>query len=229
LVVATTRPQGYNGDFDNEFYRHYTLSKLSTERALQYADRLLRLRLGEDSDRVRKVRYRLQRAAQEEATARLLSTPLQTTILTLLVERFGQAPKDRWRLFDQYYRVIYQREQEKGGPLADLLQDYATDINAIHYQAALWLQNRNAKAGGTNASLSKAQFTELIQKRLLAQGYSAEESGALADRFETVATDRLVFLAAIRADVYGFEIRNLWLARHSCSDERRTSQACCDR
>lgn len=209
LVVATTRPQGYNDDFDPRFFRHYELLALPKERALAVADRLIGLRLGADSDRAGRVKARLHRAAKEEATSRLLSTPLQTTILTLLIERLGQAPKDRWRLFSQYYRVIYQREQEKGGPLADLLRDYESDINAIHYEAALSLQNRGASAGGARSVLTKELFSKLILGRLLKQGHDEKSAEGLVRRFETLATDRLVFLAALRDNAYGFEIRSL--------------------
>ena len=209
VVVATTRPQGYNDDFDPRRYRHYELTDLEVDDALKYAYRLLQLRLGVESPRLRSVFERLEIASQEEATARLLSTPLQTTILSLLVERLGQAPKDRWRLFSQYYKVVYQREQEKGGPLAEILHDYESHIHAIHRDTGFMLQQRGEQAGDTTSFLTADGLIEVIAQRLVVSGYEAVEAAHLAQRFREVFTDRLVFLTELRHDVYGFEIRSL--------------------
>jgi hypothetical protein len=209
LVVATTRPQGYNDDFDPRRYRHYHLDKLDVEVALKYAHRLLEIRLGADSPRLRTVYRRLEKASTEEATARLLGTPLQATILALLIERLGQAPKDRWRLFSQYYRVIYQREQEKGGPLAEILHDFENHINAVHREAGFILQQRGEQAGDTTSYLTATNFLTIIAQRLEAAGYTDADAEQMALRFREVFTDRLVFLTELRDDTYGFEIRSL--------------------
>lgn len=113
VIVATTRPQGYHEEFSPRYYRHFTLSPLPIETALRYGNKLIRLRLGEDLDRVELTSSRLAEASSNSATARLMESPLQVTILTLLISRTGQAPEQRFALFDEYYRVIYQRELEK--------------------------------------------------------------------------------------------------------------------
>lgn len=153
-LVVTTRPQGYSGEFDGTDFRQLTLAPLAVGKALAYAQKLLAIRVGVDSDRYRQSVARVQRATTDQSTLRLMSSPLQVTILTLLVERQGQAPRDRWRLFSHYYRVIYQREQENGGMLATLLSDHESDINAVHFRVGYTLQLRSEQAGDTESHLA---------------------------------------------------------------------------
>jgi len=209
FVLVTTRPQGYGDEFASLKFNRIDLAPLPSELALEYVLQLTELRIGVDSDRFRNVARRLRAAALEPETSRLMSTPLQATILSLLVERQGQAPKDRWRLFSQYYRVIFQREQEKGGELAEILSQYETDIHAVHYAAGFVLQARAEGAGETESMLSEAELDELLAARLREQGHPPERATDLAVSIRAVTTDRLVFLAALRDTTYGFEIRSL--------------------
>lgn len=208
-VLATTRPQGYSDEFSPSSFRHLGLIGLDVVTAQAYADRLLVLRLGQDSERKERASERLRSAFAEESTLRLMNTPLQVTILTLLVERFGQAPRDRWKLFSQYYTVIYQRELEKGGPLAEILEQHESDINAIHRTAGYLLQQRGEIAGESASLLTRTAFKDLILERLREEGHSEDHARELADTIERLTTNRLVFLAALQEDRLGFEIRSL--------------------
>src|SRR5262249_47439634 len=116
LVIATSRPQGYNDDFSPRLYHHLYLLPLSPHAALKYASKLTNIGFGQDPQRRDKVISRIQRAANTQATARLMQSPLQVTIMTLLVDRMGQPPQERWALFNEYYNVIYQREIERDIP-----------------------------------------------------------------------------------------------------------------
>ncbi|MEU8262500.1 hypothetical protein AB0C02_17940 [Micromonospora sp. NPDC048999] len=209
VVVATSRPQGYNDDFGRDECRHYDLSPLPPSLALSYAKRLIAVRTGAGSDRGRQIEKRFEKASKEDTTSRLLTTPLQVTILTLLLERLGHAPRDRWRLFSQYYRVIYQREQEKGGALAELLDTHESDVHAIHYKIGLLLQQRGERSGDTRGALTKAEFSQIIAERLESQGNERAKAEGLANLLISLATDRLVFLAVLRDNEIGFEIRSL--------------------
>jgi hypothetical protein len=124
LVLATSRPQGYNEDFSPEFYRHKWLAPLSTDRALLYGQRLTAVRYAGDRERQEKVLSRLRRATTTQTTARLMQSPLQITIMATLVDRMGQPPQERWNLFSKYYDVIYQRETERDIPAANILADF---------------------------------------------------------------------------------------------------------
>ncbi|WEB40624.1 hypothetical protein MOV08_15930 [Streptomyces yunnanensis] len=224
VIVATTRPQGYTEEFSPSFFRHFELKPLNKDRALHYAEKLAVARHGAASDRTDRLMRRLSQAADEAATARLMSSPLQVTIMAVLLDRIGKAPKDRYSLFRDYYRVIYERELEKEGPSTNLLQDYKADIDSIHADVGLLLQIRSERSGDTESRIGTAEFKKVVRQRLETEGHGGAGLDNLTDSVIRAATDRLVFLVPSRADEVGFEIRSLqefWAADAlmSSSDE----------
>ncbi|WP_295585078.1 hypothetical protein [uncultured Lamprocystis sp.] len=210
LLVATSRPQGYNDDFAARYYRHRQLLPLDVNRALHYAERLAKERWGGgDPDRVDRVLTRLHRAGAEEATARLMHSPLQVAIMTLLVDSAGEPPRERWRLFSEYYRVIYDRERQRDILAARLLSEYQTDIDVIHQRVALRLQVESERAGGTDATLDAAAFAALVDQRLVDEEHADAERAELTLAITEAALHRLVFLVAPREGAVGFEVRSL--------------------
>jgi len=209
LLVATSRPQGYSDDFSPRYYRHRILLPLAVSRALQYAQRLAEQRWGADQGKVTRIRERMAQAGREPATAHLMQSPLQVTIMTLLVETVGQPPRERWRLFDEYYRIIVQRERERAIPAADLLNAHEADIDVIHQRVGLRLQQQGAGTGGTDALLTRDELAALVSDRLEQQGHDGAERERLTGAIITAALERLVFLVSPRDARIGFEIRSL--------------------
>ena len=209
VCIATTRPQGYNDEFSPERYAHLALRHLDRAQALEYAKVLVEARSGVGSSASERTLTRLQRSSEDESTSRLFSSPLQVAILTVIVEKLGQVPSDRWRLFSQYYDVMTNREREKGGALADLLLRHESDVNAIHRKIAFELQGRNAEVGEASATISREAFELIIAERLREQEHSDEDVDRLAAQFMALTTERLVFLAALTSETIGFEIRSL--------------------
>ena len=222
LIIATTRPQGYSGDFAPGVYRHKWLVPLSITRALHYARRLARIRYAADSDRRDRVLSRLERAANSEATARLMRSPLQVTIMTTLVGTRGQPPQERWSLFSEYYKVIYQRETEREIPASQILQEYRSDIDRIHQRVGLILQTKSERSGETDARLSRQDFETVVADRLNEEGHEGMERDDLQRQITEAATDRLVFLVGLQDDQVGFEIRSLqeFMAAEALMDGR---------
>lgn len=140
---------------------------------------------------------------------RLMSSPLQVTIMSTLVERLGEPPKQRYRLFDEYYRTIYNRETNREGTHSELLRERKTDIDTIHYRTGLLLQAESEIAGSTQALLSLPRFLGLVQQRLCEQGLEGSELARLIDEIRTSALDRLIFLVSPHDEEVGFEIRSL--------------------
>lgn len=209
LVIATTRPQGYNDDFSPAAYHHYWLAPLSTRRALNYAARLVRVRFKTNVDRANTVLTRLQRAVEHDATERLMRSPLQVTILATLVDKMGQPPQERWNLFREYYNVVYAREVERDIPAARLLRDHRADVDAIHRHVGLLLQTEAERRGGTEARLTINQLREVVEARLRGEGHDAQEIHALGSLLMEAAAQRLVFLVGLESDQIGFEVRSL--------------------
>ncbi|MFC9335743.1 NACHT domain-containing protein [Arthrobacter sp. NPDC057009] len=208
-ILATTRPQGYSEEFSPASFKHIELASLPLKNALSYAKGFIAVRMPEGSSRAEAVYQGLVRASADESTANLFTTPLQVTILTVLVETSGQVPRDRWRLFSRYYDVINQRELEKGGELSTLLQEYESDVVFLHRHIGNLLQHRGARAGDTSATITREEFLQIIRDRLSAMDHEPSKVSFLAEEFARLVTDRLVFLAVINSERIGFEIRSL--------------------
>jgi hypothetical protein len=103
LVLATTRPQGFGAqEFDSEHYTHRYLVPLSKKRAMLYGTRLANVMHGENSTLAKEIVGHLTAAIDNEATARLMQSPLQVTIMAAL-SRKGPPPQERWLLFHLNY------------------------------------------------------------------------------------------------------------------------------
>lgn len=209
LVVATTRPQGYSDEFPASF-RQLHLVPLSPDQAIYiyYASRLTELRLGEDADKPA-VLQRIADAAVNELTRRLMRTPLQVMIMSLLLERRAKPPQDRAALFADYYDVIYDREVQKKNFLATVLADYRADVDAIHHAAGLQLQTASESSGEAEALLSSQDFGAIIRNRLTEQGHDGQALDQLAGDLLRAAQDRLVLVTPKGKDQVGFELRSL--------------------
>ncbi|MFF7827109.1 NACHT domain-containing protein [Streptomyces rochei] len=224
VIVATTRPQGYTDEFSPKNYAHYYLTALDTASALAYGRKLANARHGNSSDRVQRLMERLERAAAEPSTAHLMATPLQVTIMAVLLDRVGKAPKDRFTLFADYYRVIFERELEKEGAASNLLRDHKTDIDSIHADVGLLLQTRSERSGETESRITVDELDTIIRDRLAGEGHDGRELEQLTSAISRAATHRLVFLVPSRDAEVSFEIRSLqefWAADAlmNCSEE----------
>ena len=208
LVVATTRPQGYHDEF-TEHYEHCYLTPLSTARAMHYGKRFASVRHGADEYTREVVVSRLQAACKTEATARLMRSPLQVTIMATLVAQLGEPPRERWGLFKKYYDILYQREVEKGTALSRTLLDHKTNVDAIHQRVGLHLQVDSERRGTAEPRLSSAEFRQVVVARLREEGYSGPDLETLATEIMDAAAERLVFLVGMESDRVGFEIRSL--------------------
>src|SRR6266568_1590398 len=209
LVIATTRPQGFGNEFSPELYSHLYLAPLSRERARQYAERLIAARHPEDEQRRERIQSRLELASRLEQTAKLMRSPLQVTIMATLVDQVGNPPQERWRLFHEYYQVIYRREMERDLEAATLLREYRKDIDTIHTHVALALQVASERGGGTDPKLSADAFGRIVDNRLQAEGHNEADRARLKASIIDAASQRLVFLVGVEAGAVGFEIRSL--------------------
>jgi len=210
LVLATTRPQGYSDEFDPEHFLHLDLLPLEPNDAMQYGTRLAEARHPGGRGRVEELTSALRLATENDSTKRLMVSPLQVTIMLALIEGGGVPPEHRWKLFHDYYGVIYRREKERGTPFSKLLGRLEPDFHWIHHRAGWLLQQRNAATGKTATKLDHKEFQSLVNRRLLDRGHKDDhERGALVREIVEAATNRLVLLVGNTAEEIGFEIRSL--------------------
>ena len=215
LIVATTRPQGYTDEFDPSYYTHLSLAPLTQQEALTYAQKLVEAKYAGRKAMQRDILQRLKTAIGEKAIARLMESPLQVTIMAILVETLDKLPRERFVLFEEYYDIIYKREQGRGGKLSSVLHRFRSRIEVLHDRIGLRLQVEGETKAGTDGKtarqgrISKTEFRKVIHDILENDGHEGEELAHLAKQFEEVAIDRLVFIVQHQADSYGFEVRSL--------------------
>lgn len=203
LLVVTTRPQGYGGEFGA--LREWRIAPWDRGTATTFAMRLLDERYATRADRREEVGERIQDAVRDDAVARIMTTPLQVTMMTALVSRLGRVPRERWRLFQEYFRLVVGREVDKGGPVGAILERYSRQVLEIHRHVALLLQTHGELRDG-DVCLSRDTLREVVSARLERDGVSDR---ALIDRVVEACNDRLVFLVQPEQDGVGFEVRSL--------------------
>jgi hypothetical protein len=158
------------------------LLPLAVVEALNYARRLVDVRHRNDPDLHERVLARVGGAAGEVLTARLMRTPLQVTIMSLLLERRPRAPQDRYGLFEAYYSTLYDREVGKGTDVARLLDENRGHVDHLHERVGMVLQARAESAGDADAALPSEELEQLAVARLTDEGISAEQASGLAAR-----------------------------------------------
>jgi hypothetical protein len=209
LLVATTRPQGYADEFDPSCFEYLTLRPLKEPEALQYAERLAAARHADDLDKQEEIVERVRGAVREERTARLMRSPLQVTIMSLLLERRRAAPQQRYELFKGYYDVVLTREQSKKTAHAQLLERYVGHVEALQEAVGLLLQKRSERQGDAEASLPEHELRALAWSLLKAEQYDPDAADDLASKLVTMTLNRLVLLVPLPGRGIGFEVRSL--------------------
>lgn len=209
LVVATTRPQGYGDEFDPDHYEYLHLRPLEADESVRYAERLAGARYVADHERQEQVVARVRAAAQEERTARLMRSPLQVTIMSLLLERWPRAPQHRYGLFQAYYETVFSREVGKQTADAQLLDRHAGHIHALQEVVGIVLQMRSERQGDAEAALPLRELRALAAHLLREDQYDADAVDALSGKLVTLATHRLVLLVSEPSGGIGFEVRSL--------------------
>jgi len=209
-IIATTRPQGYAGELSNTgipMVEHY-LAPLTKSEAIIYAKKLIHAK-APGLDEEARLMERLNEASRDDSTARLLTTPLQVTILAALLQQIGRAPRERWNLFNLYFTYTYNREIERNTYASPLLAKYRAQIEQIHASVGLILQIEAEKVGGASAKMTRDHLLDVINQILGEDEFDPEEQQILAHEIASAAETRLVFLVEPVPNYFGFEIRSL--------------------
>ncbi|MEO5994497.1 MAG: hypothetical protein ABIP92_13220, partial [Arthrobacter sp.] len=209
LLIATTRPQGYADEFDPAYYEYLHLRPLEAAEAVQYAERLAAARHVADLDRREQIVARVRSAAGQSRTARLMRSPLQVTIMSLLLERQGSVPEQRYQLFKGYYEVVLAREKAKTSGDAELLKRHSGHVEALQNVVGLALQMRSERQGDAEAALPELELRALAASLLRSEQYDPDTADDLAAKLLDVAMRRLVLLVPLPGGGVGFEVRSL--------------------
>lgn len=211
MIVASSRPDGYAGEFDGDEVAHRYLAPLSKRRALACAQRYVDAKTAsKGSQRAAETMATLTDAANNPLIARLMRSPLQVTFMVTVVSASGKPSDSRWQLFNDYYRTIYERELHKAVPPFDIaLNERRPDIDALHHRVGFILQCRAESSGGTQADISITEFEQLVSECLEENGLSENELTIQKQMIIGAANQRLVFLTSRTPGRLSFDVRSL--------------------
>lgn len=207
-LLVTTRPQGEGTDFSPSKFDHWRMELLTSSLGLAYAKHLAALRFGNGGRTLEGFHDTIAEAMKNSNTERLMRTPLQVAIMTLLLERRSRIPESRAALFEEYFRTIYTREEAKPNFGGEIFQTQRPLIEGIIERAALLLQLRSEFNETTTARLSDEELEALIADSLR----DAETPGnatVLAKNIRAAISDRLVILVSRTEGYWEFEVRSL--------------------
>jgi hypothetical protein len=99
-IVMSSRPQGYNGEFDRFEPLRWRINDLSESDFSEYCGAWLGERIRSAEDRA-EAEERIKRGMQSEAVKRLATTLLQTTVMLTIVRRQSDIPEKRHKHFEK--------------------------------------------------------------------------------------------------------------------------------
>ena len=204
-VLATSRPNLYEDQFDPKSFLHLELLPLSSKQVKKYANKWVARRdlPKEEQDRILRT---LEECQQDERISTLLKTPLQVTIILLIIKNGGRPPGETEALFDEYWNTILKREKSKDKDIIKVDDTTLLDLNAY----VGYLLHCRASNKTVGSLLSEEEFkTSLIKFLQKKDNHSSQKDINLrVDQFVSDAKDRLVLIVSPRPGFFGFELRS---------------------
>lgn len=208
IFYATTRPEGYVGEFNNVNFNHLDLMPLDRENCFIYLNKLL---TAIENDSVKRKEYLkiLEQGWDNRQIAFMMQTPLQVTIITILVKSGGEPPRDKFSLFKEYFEIIIKREKQKG--MGTILNDNQDLIEGIYYLLGYELQKRSVSIEGSDALISLDDMCALIKLKLSEDGITedTESYQELLSGAYSMIVNRINFASEISEGYIGFSIRSM--------------------
>ena len=206
IIIATTRPQGYSDEFSREKkFEHFKLDDLDKETCLRYLRGLIHNTVHSTDEKIKQTKI-LEETLENEITAEIMTTPLQATIMAILVKSGGKPAKDKFSLFDDYYETMLRREKQKN--VLKIIGEHEKYINEIHYTLGNRLQVSSQKGNNTSAYLDINDFKTLVENYFDRQGLLVEEKNRYTKEIMEAITERLVFITENQDGKIGFAIRS---------------------
>ena len=193
LIICTSRPQGYDDAFSSQLFNHYTLQDMTGALCKNYIDKLL-LHMEENGDARCSYQKILDKALADPMVSKLMTTPLYTAIIVLLVRMGGTPPTKRYALFQQYCEIIIRREQQK--ETLPLIHDGYDWIKDLHARLGFLLQAESETKENAAAELSTIRCKEQI-RRYLTDVESNDQLEEKTCRIYQAITTRLSFLSEV--------------------------------
>jgi hypothetical protein len=209
LILCTTRPQGYSGQFENLNAAILELSSLPPEVAMECAEGVIKF--GRSETESANAINILTSAMESPQVRELMTTPLQSHIMAVVVRDGGRPPEKRWELFDNFYQIMKKRESLKNFPdirISKLLRENSTLLKAIHARLGVTLHASAEISKGADTTLDRNQFRDLA--RHTTERYVEENVDDLVETLMEATIERLVFVNTPESSTtLRFDIRQL--------------------
>jgi hypothetical protein len=209
LIVCTSRPQGYSGQFETMTRTVVDLSKLNSDQALICATPVLKI--GHSKGEYTKSIEILREALSSSAVREIMTTPLQSHIMAVVVRNGGKPPERKWQLFNNFYEVMKRREASRAlvdSKFANVLVRGDKLIKSLHARLGFELHARAETSKGATTSLSKVEFKSVVETVV-----SQLQDNNVSDTVDIVmeaTTDRLVLVnTPENGELVRFDIRPL--------------------
>jgi hypothetical protein len=209
LALCTSRPQGYSGQFSGLDGPEIELSQLDSNTAMRCAKPLLKFgRNPDDADKSIKI---LEAAILSPNVKELMTTPLQSHIMAVVIRDGGRPPERRWQLFNSFYLVMKKRESLKdfkNPRIAKLLREDDLLLKSVHMRLGFVLHAQAEQSAGAQTTLSKNKFKSLVND-VVTELVENEISETVEDVMEAT-TERLVLVSTPEdGEQVRFDIRQL--------------------
>lgn len=191
--LCTSRPQGYSGQFSSIDGPEVILSPLDETQAMKCAELLLH------ADRPKPEAIEacsiLANAIKFPAVKELMTTPLQSHIMAIIVRSGQHPPEKKWELYRRFYDVIRTREANRSPAEKKLFALLTKDkdlLKDVHNRLGFVLHAHAETVKGAQSSLPRKEFQGIV-----AQAVHAKKDGDVAESVGTImtaATDRLVLI-----------------------------------
>lgn len=209
LALCTSRPQGYSGQFAGIDGPVVELSLLDDATAMRCAEPVLKF--GRTEEESEKSIETLKAAILSPNVKELMTTPLQSHIMAIVVRDGGRPPERRWKLFDGFYQVMKKRESLKdfkNPRIARLLREEEKLLKSVHMRLGFVLHARAERSEGAQTALSREEFQSLV-KDVVTELDDHDIEQTVDDVMEAI-TERLVLVSTPEnGEQVRFDIRQL--------------------
>ncbi len=208
FVVATSRPNGYDNQFETEQFWHLELELLSWKKVCTYAEKWIEAKeLSEDESC--KILPTLKECKDDPSIAGLLATPLQVTIILIIIKSGRRPPSQREDLFNEYWLTIFRREEGKDRG-KEIIKNKESHLLNLHAYLG-YLLHRRAAEQDIKSLLSKEDFKKVICDFLRKKKgirFSEEVIVLEMDQLVKEVGDRLILIVQKEKEFFGFELRS---------------------
>ena len=182
---------------------HLELHKLSSAKVLEYSNKWVPTKSLREEEQKR-ILSTFEDCRQDGSISALLTTPLQVTIILLIIKDGGNPPSQREALFSEYWSTIFRREASKA---KGIIQSDESILFNLHSYLGYLLHCRAAREN-VQSLLPEKDFKQAVRQFLRKEDTRSPDD-AINSRMEQLLSgkDRLVLIVEPQQGLFGFELR----------------------